>query len=271
MVVDGLNHNYFYSGNDVNEERPIYFGLMNDPSQVMLDYVPDSIYEKLLEEILNPDIMRSQVITLHLYIEYWLDKLLQKIHIDAEKFMLCKKVIKLNEAGAFEAPLYKNLLTVNKLRNIYAHELDLVRAATEVKRRIKDLTLDPYFITSDTDQFRSVCVQTMFLLEATYNNGCKPPKLLFPTDDTRKRLLETGKLHWQECELLSKTGGGYIVDWMLRCPLCVQGSIKREKDSTPGLKDSSMWPCDVCGLSGDGVYVNLNTAKLDFRDKSRVD
>ncbi|WP_414624918.1 hypothetical protein [Calothrix sp. CCY 0018] len=58
------------------------------------------------------------------------------------------------------------------------------------------------------------------------------------------------------------------MDWTLRCPLCVQGSIKREKDSTPGFKESSMWSCGVCGLSGDGVYVELNTAKPQFRDQS---
>jgi len=256
----------------VSEDRPIHFGWLNDPSRVERDYAPDSIYEKLSEEIFNPDITRSQVITLHLYIEYWLDKFLQKLQIDASKLMFHKKVIKLNECSVFEPLLYENLLRVNKLRNIYAHELDLVKAATEVKTKINELTLDPYFMTSDADRFRSVCVQTMFLLEATYNNDCKPPKLSsFPANATRERLLKTGQLHWQECEILSKTGGGYLVDWILRCPLCIQGSIKREKDSTPGFKESSMWSCDVCCLSGDGVYVKLATAKPEFRDQSQME
>lgn len=251
----------------MNEDRPIYFAWSKHPSKGK--YVPDSIYERLSEEILNPNITRSQVITLHLYIEYWLDKCLEKLHIEKSKLMFYRKLSKLNERDVFESSLYKNLLVVNQLRNIYAHELDLSKAEEKVKTKISELEADLSFTTSDTDRFRSVCVQTMFLLEATYHNGCKPPeRSSFPTSATRENLIEKGYLHWNDCELISRFGGGYVVESTLRCPLCNQGSIKRERDSTPGFKESSWQPCEVCGLSGDRVHVDLSTANPEFYRQS---
>lgn len=252
----------------MNEDRPIYFAWSEHPLEK--GYDPDSIYERLSEEILNPDINRSQVITLHLYIEYWLDRCLEKLQIKKDKLTFHKKLVKLNEKKVFKPSLYNNLLIVNQLRNIYAHELDLSKTKEKVKTKINELETDLFFTTSDSNRFRSVCMYTMFLLEATYNNGCIPPERSpFPVDATREKLIKQGTLHWNECELISRSGGGYVVESTLRCPLCNIGSIKRERDSTPGFKESSWQSCEVCGLSGDRAYVDLSTADPTFINKAR--
>lgn len=82
----------------------------------------------------------------------------------------------------------------------------------------------------------------------------------------RERVLREGRVFWQECEILRQESPAQDeTRWYLRCPLCGQGEIVRWKDATPGYKDSSMVPCTVCGLSGDGSYLDVRTAASRFR------
>lgn len=73
-----------------------------------------------------------------------------------------------------------------------------------------------------------------------------------------ERLRVEGKLHWQECEVLSTREEGDYEYYDLRCPSCGKGTIKRTRDGTPGFKDASMTACDNCGLTGDGYELRLD-------------
>lgn len=242
------------------EDKSIILGWLQDPSRVQGSYAPDGIYERLFDEVFGTlDVTRSHVITLHLYVEYWLDRILDKLGVSTRRtFHL--KIDVLKKRGVLEDNLAENLETINSLRNIYAHELDLASANVKVQDLISKFRFDPYFRSTDSDPLRSICIQVMFLLEATFHNDCKPPKLPnFPHADARARLQRDGKLHWQNCEIVSREEDGYIEHYVLRCPFCQKGTILRERDSTPGFKDAFMTACTNCGLSGNGYDFELDT------------
>lgn len=251
--------------------RPVMFAMLADPRQSKFALPKDGIHERLIDEIFDPNPLRSHVITLHLYVEYWLDRILTTLkNPDVNQMTFHKKASYLKDKGVLDADLFANILAINRLRNVYAHELDLEKANKKVADILLGLKIDPYFISTDSDRFRSVCVQTMMLLESTLANGCKPPRLqAFPHEEARNKLLGTGQLFWQECEIIGKEERGYITTYQLLCPLCLEGSIEREKDNTPGFKESTMWLCKVCGLSGDGSTLKLETANQEYRNRTR--
>lgn len=87
-----------------------------------------------------------------------------------------------------------------------------------------------------------------------------------PEESRREELLREGWLFWQYCEIIrSEEMGSYETKWHLKCPLCESGTIIRYKDDTPGFKESEMTPCGVCGLTGDGSSLRLETASPQFR------
>jgi hypothetical protein len=102
---------------------------------------------------------------------------------------------------------------------------------------------------------------TLFLLEATYHNDCRPPKLPFPHREARIRLESEGRLHWQNCEILSREVEGAIEHYTLRCPFYQKGVIRRDRDVTPGFKEASMSECPECGLTGDGFDFDLDSVR----------
>lgn len=250
------------------ESKPVMFAMLADSRGSKLAIPKDGIYDRLLEDIFDPNPLRSHVITLHLYVEYWLDKILSVIGVaNVAGLTFSKKINCLNEKNVIEEELYKNIVAINRLRNVYAHELDLEKANKKVIGLLHEMKVDPYFVTTDDDHFRSVCLQSMMLLEATFANGCKSPRLSdFPHERIKQKLLENGQLHWQECEIMNKTENGYISEYKLRCPLCLKGVIEREKDNTPGFRESYMRPCNVCGLSGDGSKLELESANAEYKD-----
>jgi len=140
-------------------------------------------------------------------------------------------------------------------------KLNLDAATERVEKLISQLKIDPYFLTNDEDIFTAVCIQTMFLLEATYNNDCTPPKLPeFPFEKMRQQLKDTGELSWQDCQIIKKEKlNQYESNWHLRCPNCQKGTIVRYKDDTPGFRESAMTACEICGLDGDGSHVHLQS------------
>ena len=252
-----------------DDDKPVVFAMLADSRRSKYSIPKDGIYENLLEEIFDPNPLRSHVITRHLYVEYWLNKILNGIgsqNIDRMTFN--KKVNFLNDKGTVEEDLFNNIVAINRLRNIYAHELDLEKANRKVIRLLHKMKIDPYFETTDSDLFRSVCLQSMMLLEATFANGCKSPRLSdFPHEEVKNKLLKEGQLFWQECEITDKNEQGYISQYQLRCPLCQKGIIEREKDKTPGFKESFMGSCNVCGLSGNGSTLELDTASSEYIEK----
>ncbi len=246
---------------EVQEERPIILAWLNNYSSDAPEQVTEKVYKQLYDEIFEPNPERSKVVTLHLYVEYWLDSILDRVSI-VRPSTFFKKAVRLNEIGSFTEDLYQNILKINQLRNIYAHELDLKKAYRECEDLISKMKLDPYFVNTDADFFRAICIQTMFALESIYNNNGKPITSHFPAESVREKLKANRSLHWQECELVSKEKvSTYIERVTMRCPLCGIGTIVREKDSTPGFRDSFMTKCKNCGLSGDGSYLELATAE----------
>lgn len=246
---------------DDEEDNPMIIAWLNNPAMRSSEAATEGVYNQLSEEIFEPDLERSKVVTLHLYVEYWLDKIFEKLAVSPPN-MFWNKVDALNKLGTFSEPLYQNLLVINKLRNIYAHELDLEKAHAEVSALISKMTLDPYFVSTDQDHFRKVCIQTMFLLESTFNNNGRPPEMIFPADAIREKLKSNGKLHWQDCELISKKQRSrYVHQVVLKCPYCSVGTVTREKDDTPGFRESDMTRCEKCGLTGDGSYLDFKTIK----------
>lgn len=242
------------------DSQTITFGWLKDSSRHWGAFAPDGIYERLFDEVFGaPDVTRSHVITLHLYVEYWLDRILNKLGMSTQRtFRL--KIDALEKQGVLEDGLAKNLNAINKLRNIYAHELDLASANVKVQDIISNFQPDPYFHSTDADPLRAICIQVMFLLEATFHNDCKPPKLpIFPHADLKARLQSNGKIHWQSCEILSRGEQGYIERYILRCPFCQNGTILLERDGTTGFKDAVMTACPNCGLTGNGYELELAT------------
>lgn len=249
------------------ETKPVMFAMMADSRSSKFSIPKDGIYDHLMEEIFDPNPLRNHVITLHLYVEYWLDKILNGIDVaNIDRLTFNKKVNCLNDKGIIEEDLYNNIVAINRLRNVYAHELNLEKANKKVMSLLQKMKTDPYFVTTDDDHFRSVCLQSMMLLEATFANGCKSPRLSdFPHKKVKEKLLKDGQLFWQECEIIDKKEYGYISKYQLRCPLCLKGVIEREKDNTPGFKESDMCSCNVCGLSGNGSMLKLETASGEYK------
>jgi predicted RNA-binding Zn-ribbon protein involved in translation (DUF1610 family) len=82
----------------------------------------------------------------------------------------------------------------------------------------------------------------------------------------REKLFAEKTLPWWECAATTHESEGYQETVVLECPLCLQGSIVRTKDNEPGFRDSSMTKCKVCGLTGDGSKVELETARDEFKE-----
>jgi|GEM_PF-6913614 len=67
----------------MDEENPDYYARLanfrkKSNGKVETD---NRIYRKLAIEINNPDFFRSKILTLHLYVEYWLDKIIKELGI----------------------------------------------------------------------------------------------------------------------------------------------------------------------------------------------
>lgn len=236
-----------------SDEKPVVIAWLSNPASILDKYAPSKVYQQLFEQVFAPDEIRSHVITLHLYVEYWLDKILDKLKVK-DQGTFYKNMVYLNDKGFFQQTTFENIETINRIRNLYAHELDLESVTPKVLELIKKLKLNPLFHTTDKDLLRPACVQTMFELEATYNLGGKIPDIKFPDADIAKKLKEDSKILWHECQILRKEKSGYIEKFVIKCPRCNEGEVIREKDNTPGHKESSMNSCAKCGLTGDGSY-----------------
>lgn len=249
----------------MDDSGAVWYGASPDPRRPQSAEHLDPMFASMVDGLFEPNPLRSHVITLHLYVEHWLNKLMEGIGRRISGCTFAKKTNTLAKVGTLDGDLLHNIQLINKVRNIFAHELDLDAAEAQVRGLLQGLRQDPYFSSSDMDPLRAACVQTIFAMEATFANGCKPlASNEFPHESVRAKLLEKGSLFWQECELLSKEIRGTEHIYTLRCPLCHEGTIEREKETLVGHKSSSIFPCIVCGLNGDGSSLDLSTAKPHF-------
>lgn len=243
----------------------VWYGASADPRRPDSGKPQDPKFVSLVDGLFEPNPLRSHVITLHLYVEHWLDKLMEGVGDSVAGQTFFKKTQILEAKGAIEGDLLHNIRLINKIRNIFAHELDLEAAEIKVREMFLKLRQDPYFSSSDMDPLRAACVQTIFALEATFANECKSlERNEFPHESVRARLLDRGSLFWQECELLNKEVRGTELIYTLRCPLCFDGRIEREKETLVGHKSSYIFPCTNCHLTGDGSSLDLSTVDSEY-------
>lgn len=225
----------------------------------------DRLFRRLANEINNPDPLRSKILTLHLYIEHWLDRIIEKEKNkgknfgNVSKFWLKNKV--LHDSKIIGGRLYSNINIINEIRNIYAHTLELEKVQDRIHERLSQLKFSPDFDTSSKDILESITIQSMFELEETYLRSFGEVDE-YNDEEIKNKLVKEGKLFWQYCDIVSKhfePGNEEVYE--LRCPYCLEGKIVRISDRTPGFKSSFFIPCNKCGLTGEGSTLILETIK----------
>lgn len=242
----------------MSDDKYITIALPKDNSRAINKSTKESLYQFLHGEVFNPKDSRTHVLTFHLYVEFWMDKLLAKLGISKSKSFFEKfKILKDN--NVFENNLAQNIHILNRLRNLFCHELDLEKVENKVTELISSMYEDPYIRIEDDFYLRKICAQTLILLEATYNNECRPPKLdIFPHEEIKNDLLNNKKISWSDCEIISMHDEGRnITRWDITCPNCNKEIVSRYKDNTVGAKESWASKCKACGLEGDGSYFHL--------------
>jgi len=90
---------------------------------------PPDTFRKMFKDMIDlKGEPRALVLTLHLYIEYWLDWLIRK-HCKnpdvIENFSLSNKAKILKAFDVLRTDLYDDVLKMNEIRNIFAHDLDI--------------------------------------------------------------------------------------------------------------------------------------------------
>ena len=247
---------------DSEEDKPVYFAkLANGRRKYTVgDDTSQRFYEKYVLEINNPNPLRSKILTFHLCIEYWLNRIGDAIKLKLKNYTFNKKIETLNKRGLLNKQLYSNIKKINRIRNIYTHNLDA--NGIEVSNLLEGLTFSNDFITSSRDKFEAVSIQTMFELEGIYLNLIYPQRSEFYSDEeTKQKLIDSGKLFWQSCEILDVKKEGYDERYTLKCPYCCKGEIIKIHEGMPGFKDSYFIPCQRCGLTGDGSTLLFNSIK----------
>lgn len=258
------------------KEEPVFFSklanLRRKEKNVSVR-IESTINDRLFSEIGDIKEQRNKIITLHLFIEYWLNKILEKIfdneNITKNYNNFYGKLNELNNLGVLDKTLFFNINSINKIRNKYAHELEIEKIQTQINELINSLIIRPDYETNDADKFRYIVVQTMMDLEEIYHRAEKIKlPILFElesdnlTDEKfRKQLIDEGSLYWQYCKILDTEKIGYITRYVLKCPYCLVGKIIRERDDTPGFKESEICPCDNCGLHGESTELKYETIK----------
>jgi predicted RNA-binding Zn-ribbon protein involved in translation (DUF1610 family) len=254
-----------------DKEIPVFYGKLTNFRKNKSGQLDSYINERLLSELSDIQEQRNKIITLHLFIEYWLNRILEKIFDDTKitkyhrNFM--NKLHELNNLKVLDEILFSNISTINKIRNKYAHELEIEKIQDQIDEMIRSLKIRPDYETTDNDKFRYIVVQTMMDLEEICNKAAKIKSPIIDDsddlsdDDIKSQLISEGKLFWQSCEILGTEKMGYITKYTLKCPYCIEGKIIREKDDTPGYKESEFWACDNCGLDGDSNHLIYETIK----------
>lgn len=245
-------------------DKPEYFGMLGNLRKISKIKDEDKFYKELSNQINDPNPLRSKILTLHLLIEYWLNKILEeKNYLNLDEMTFYQKNEELHNTNIIDDLIYKNTLIINKIRNIYAHEIDLDKLEPKINELLDRIKFSLDFETSSDDRFLAIAVQTMFQLEEKYYDIKYTDEIKVLTDEeVKQKLVKKGKLFWQYCDLLDKKQGFLNeTEYVLKCPYCFKGKISRFHDDTPGFKESYFIPCNNCKLSGDGSTLLLETIK----------
>ena len=235
--------------------------IINEDKEVREDY------KRLFKEIDSIKEKRNKIITLHLYIEKAMDRIVSLILGKHEKMKFYKKIEFLEKRGFIDNNQSYNLKAINKLRNDYAHILEIELIESKYLQLVKDLKLSGHvFANPHHDKFQLIVHQILFELNDIYNRervkkGEGTIEKSLTNTDVKRKLEKEGKLFWQLCKILKYKKEGYDEIYHLQCPYCNKGEIIRERDGTPGFKESFFIGCTNCGLSGDGSTLKIETIK----------
>jgi len=128
--------------------------------------------EFLITEIKKSREPRNLVLTLHLFIEYWLDWLITKNFSEPDIILqdeatndlrgFNNKLKILKAMGVMEDYLYRDIKIINRIRNLFAHTLDLQEreAREEFEKYIDELTsvrpLPPHMTPQNKLEIRAI-------------------------------------------------------------------------------------------------------------------
>ena len=154
------------------------------------DFTKQQFFNSLLEELRYITDFELQVLRSHLYIEYQINSVIIKkfrnpefVLDDVDSYSFSKKLTLLKALGVFEGEgeeeLYNNLITINKIRNSFAHILDKSESEEKVRSLVflltfpKDLLTDQKIVTLREEEtakrFREVITPLILRLEALYD------------------------------------------------------------------------------------------------------
>jgi hypothetical protein len=260
---------------DEDEETQIieeveYIGKSIDPREDKVitkeDKEVEGDYERLFREIDSIKEKRNKIITLHLYIEKAIDRIISLV-LNKEISSFYGKIEFLKAKKLINDDQFHNLKIINNLRNDYAHILETELIESKYFQLVDDLKLSGYISANPHhDKFQLIIHQILFELNDIYDKGRvkrgEGKIELGLTDAEIKAKLEgEGKLSWQFCKILKYEKEVYDERYTLQCPYCNTGEIIRMKEGTPGFKDSFFIGCTNCGLDGDGSELKMETIK----------
>ncbi len=93
-------------------------------------------YARMVKELNGVHDMRYIVVMLHLYLEFWLDKIIEKKCKNSKKIMEFNFFQKLRILNGFDIvpdELFHDIKVINELRNTFAHELDIPENEIDTK------------------------------------------------------------------------------------------------------------------------------------------
>lgn len=220
-------------------------------------------HKRLIEEIDSIEEKRNKIITLHLYIEKAMDRIIDLLL--GKKIGFYKKIEFLETKGIIDSNQSYNLKIINNLRNDYAHILEIELIESKYFQMVEKLKLSGYVSANPHhDRFQLIVHQVLFELEYIYNKerakkGAGKIESGLTDAEIKAKLEKEGRLFWQLCKVLDYEKEGYDERYTLQCPYCNKGELIRMIDATPGFKESFFIGCTNCGLEGDGSTLKIET------------
>jgi hypothetical protein len=131
-------------------------------------------FKELIKDLKTKD-ERGKIITLHLYIQDWLDAVLKKYTGAPEikgRLKFWQKAELVYAVDLIDDITLHNIIKINELRNLFGH----VRKPDEHKklRLISELKAKPNFESKGFTRLEEICIQTMLELYEVYEKLDKP-------------------------------------------------------------------------------------------------
>ena len=129
-----------------------FYGMLGNLRKKTKVKEQDMLFKKLADQINDPNPLRSKVLTLHLLIEYWLDKILEELGIsNLDRLTFYNKNEEIHNRHITEDLIYNNIKIINKIRNIYAHEIDIAKLEPEIDKLLQEINFSKNFEATRTE------------------------------------------------------------------------------------------------------------------------